>query len=181
MVAEVASTVNEVLLTKYLLKTEKDPKRRAYVLNHFLEGFRTTLFRQTLFAEFERKAHELDAAGTPLTAATLNQVYHDLVALYYDGAIIDPDIDPEWSYIPHFYRGFYVYQYATGFSSAVAIADRILATGDASGYLKFLTTGGSDYPLNELKIAGVDLTKPDTVKNALKVFADTVDELEKLL
>ncbi len=155
MVAEVASTVNEVLLTKYLLKTETDPKRRAYVLNHFLEGFRTTLFRQT--------------------------VYHDLVALYYDGAGIDPDIDPEWSYIPHFYRGFYVYQYATGFSSAVAIADRILATGDASGYLKFLTTGGSDYPLNELKIAGVDLTKPDTVKNALKVFSDTVDELEKLL
>ena len=181
MVAEVASTVNEVLLTKYLLKTEKDPKRRAYVLNHFLEGFRTTLFRQTLFAEFERKAHELAAAGTPLTASTLNQVYHDLVALYYDGAEIDPDIDPEWSYIPHFYRGFYVYQYATGFSSAVAIADRILTTGDASGYLKFLTTGGSDYPLNELKIAGVDLTKPDTVKNALKVFAETVDELEKLL
>ena len=115
------------------------------------------------------------------------------MALYYDGAGIDPDIDPEWSYIPHFYRGFYVYQYATGFSSAVAIADRILATGDASGYLKFLTTGGSDYPLNELntggsdyplnelKIAGVDLTKPDTVKNALKVFSDTVDELEKLL
>ena len=181
MVAEVASTVNEVLLTKYLLKTETDPKRRAYVLNHFLEGFRTTLFRQTLFAEFERKAHELAAAGTPLTASTLNQVYHDLVALYYDGAGIDPDIDPEWSYIPHFYRGFYVYQYATGFSSAVAIADRILTTGDASGYLKFLTTGGSDYPLNELKIAGVDLTKPDTVKNALKVFEDTVDELEKLL
>ncbi len=178
---EVASTVNEVLLTKYLLKTETDPKRRAYVLNHFLEGFRTTLFRQTLFAEFERKAHELAAAGTPLTASTLNKVYHDLVALYYDGAGIDPDIDPEWSYIPHFYRGFYVYQYATGFSSAVAIADRILATGDASGYLKFLTTGGSDYPLNELKIAGVDLTKPDTVKNALKVFSDTVDELEKLL
>ena len=181
MVAEVASTVNEVLLTKYLLKTETDPRRRAYVLNHFLEGFRTTLFRQTLFAEFERKAHELDAAGTPLTAATLNQVYHDLVALYYDGAVTDTDIDPEWSYIPHFYRAFYVYQYATGFSSAVAIADRILATGDASGYLKFLPTGGSDYPLNELKIAGVDLTKPDTVKNALKVFADTVDELAKLL
>ena len=181
MVAEVASTVNEVLLTKYLLKTETDKRRRAYVLNHFLEGFRTTIFRQTLFAEFERKVHELAAAGTPLTAATLNQVYHELVALYYDGAKADPDIDPEWSYIPHFYRGFYVYQYATGFSSAVAIADRILTTGDASGYLKFLTTGGSDYPLNELKIAGVDLTKPDTVKNALKVFAETVDELEKLL
>ncbi len=181
MVAEVASTVNEVLLTKYLLKTETDKKRRAYVLNHFLEGFRTTLFRQTLFAEFERKVHEMAAAGTPLTADTLNKVYHDLVALYYDGADVDEAIDAEWSFIPHFYRGFYVYQYATGFSSAVAIADSILSTGDASGYLKFLTTGGSDYPLNELQIAGVDLTKPDTVKNALKVFADTVDEMEKLL
>ena len=181
MVAEVASTVNEVLLTKYLLKTETDPKRRAFVLNHFLEGFRTTLFRQTLFAEFERKAHELAASGTPLTASALNSVYHDLVALYYEGAGIDPDIDPEWSYIPHFYRNFYVYQYATGFSSAVAIADRILSTGDASGYLRFLTTGGSDYPLNELRIAGVDLTSPDTVRNALRVFSDTVDELDRLL
>ena len=181
MVAEVASTVNEVLLTKYLLKIETDPKRRAFVLNHFLEGFRTTLFRQTLFAEFERKAHELAASGTPLTASALNSVYHDLVALYYEGAGIDPDIDPEWSYIPHFYRNFYVYQYATGFSSAVAIADRILSTGDASGYLRFLTTGGSDYPLNELRIAGVDLTSPDTVRNALRVFSDTVDELDRLL
>ena len=181
MVAEVASTVNEVLLTKYLLKTETDPKRRAYVLNHFLEGFRTTLYRQTLFAEFERKAHDLYAAGTPLTAATLNSVYHDLEALYYDGIGIDPDIDPEWSYIPHFYRAFYVYQYATGFSSAVAIADHILTTGDASGYLKFLTTGGSDYPLEELKIAGIDLTKPDTVRSALRVFDETIDELSALL
>ena len=181
MVAEVASTVNEVLLTKYLLKTETDEKRRAYVLNHFLEGFRTTLYRQTLFAEFERKAHELYAAGQPLTAATLNQVYHDLEATYYDGIGIDPDIDPEWSYIPHFYRAFYVYQYATDFSSAVAIADHILTTGDASGYLKFLTTGGSDYPLEELKIAGIDLTKPDTVRSALRVFDETIDELEKLL
>ena len=181
MVAEVASTVNEVLLTKYLMKTETDPKRRAFVLNHFLEGFRTTLFRQTLFAEFERKAHELAAAGTPLTASALNKVYHDLVALYYEGAGIDPDIDPEWSYIPHFYRNFYVYQYATGFSSAVAIADSILSTGDASGYLRFLATGGSDYPLNELRIAGVDLTSPETVKNALRVFSDTVDELDRLL
>ena len=181
MVAEVASTVNEVLLTKYLLKTETDKKRRAYILNHFLEGFRTTLYRQTLFAEFERKAHDLYAAGTPLTAATLNRVYHELEATYYNGIGIDPDIDPEWSFIPHFYRAFYVYQYATGFSSAVAIAERILTTGDASGYLKFLTTGGSDYPLEELKIAGVDLTKPDTVRSALRVFDETIDELEKLL
>ena len=181
MVAEVASTVNEVLLTKYLLKTETDEKRRAYILNHFLESFRTTLYRQTLFAEFERKAHDLYAAGQPLTATSLNKVYHDLEATYYDGIGIDADIDPEWSYIPHFYRAFYVYQYATGFSSAVAIAEHILTTGDASGYLKFLTTGGSDYPLEELKIAGVDLTKPDTVRSALRVFDETIDELAKIL
>lgn len=181
MVAEVASTVNEVLLTKYLLKTETDPKRRAYILNHFLESFRTTIYRQTLFAEFERKVHELYAAGQPLTAAALDGVYHELEALYYDGIGIDKDIDPEWSFIPHFYRAFYVYQYATGFSSAVAIAEHILTTGDASGYRKFLTTGGSDYPLEELKLAGVDLTKPDTVASALRVFDETVDELSALL
>ena len=181
MVAEVASTVNEVLMTMYLLKTETNKKRRAYILNHFLEGFRTTLFRQTLFAEFERKAHELHAAGTPLTSQTLNKIYHDLVALYYEGAEIDEEIDTEWSFIPHFYTPFYVYQYATGFSSAVAIARHILETGDASEYLRFLSTGGSDYPLNELKIAGIDLTKPDTVKSALEVFANTVKEFEALL
>lgn len=181
MVAEVASTVNEVLMTMYLLKTETDKKRRAYILNHFLEGFRTTLFRQTLFAEFERKAHELHAAGTPLTSQTLNKIYHDLVTLYYEGAEIDEEIDTEWSFIPHFYTPFYVYQYATGFSSAVAIARHILETGDASEYLRFLSTGGSDYPLNELKIAGIDLTKPDTVKSALEVFANTVKEFEALL
>ena len=181
MVAEVASTVNEVLMTMYLLKTETDKKRRAYILNHFLEGFRTTLFSQTLFAEFERKAHELHAAGTPLTSQTLNKIYHDLVALYYEGAEIDEEIDTEWSFIPHFYTPFYVYQYATGFSSAVAIARHILETGDASEYLRFLSTGGSDYPLNELKIAGIDLTKPDTVKSALEVFANTVKEFEALL
>ena len=180
-VAEVASTVNEVLLTKYLLVTETDPRRRAYVLNHFLEGFRTTVFRQTLFAEFERQAHDLDQAGTPLTAEGLNKIYHDLNALYYDGAVVNPLQDVEWARIPHFYRAFYVYQYATGFCSAVAIADHILKTGDASDYLKFLSTGGSDYPLNELKIAGVDLTKPDTVQSAMKVFAETVSELEALL
>ena len=181
MVAEVASTVNEVLLSQYLLRTETDPRRRAYVLNRFLEGFRTTLFRQTLFAEFERKAHDMDLQGQPLTAAGLSQVYHDLNALYYDGCVTDDYGDIEWARIPHFYRSFYVYQYATGFSSAVAIARNILETGDASGYLRFLTTGGSDYPLEELKIAGVDLTKPDTVKNALKVFADSVTEFETIL
>ena len=159
LVAEVASTVNEVLLTKHLLKTETDKKRRAYILNHFLEGFRTTVFRQTLFAEFERKAHEMEQAGEPLTAQSLNKVYRDLNELYYEGAVVNDLMEIEWARIPHFYNAFYVYQYATGFSSAVAIANRILTTGDPSDYLRFLTLGGSDYPLAELKVAGVDLTK----------------------
>lgn len=181
LVAEVASTVNEVLLTKYLLKTETDPKKRAYLLNHLLESFRTTVFRQTLFAEFERKAHEMYQGGEPLTAQTLSKVYRELNQLYYQGAEVNPLQDVEWARIPHFYSSFYVYQYATGFCSAVAIADGIYETGDPSNYLKFLTTGGSDYPLEELKIAGVDLTKPDVVDRALKVFDETLTELTALL
>ena len=181
MVAEVASTVNEVLLTKYLLSVETDKKRRAYILNNFLESFRTTIFRQTLFAEFERIAHDMYMKGTPLTAKTLSEAYQKLNELYYEGAEVGELHKFEWALIPHFYNAFYVYQYATGFSSAVAIADHIYETGDASDYLAFLKTGGSDYPLNELKIAGVDLTKPDTVKNAMKVFADCLDEFETLL
>ncbi len=181
LVAEVASTVNEVLLTKYLLARETEPSRRAYILNHFLEGFRTTVFRQTLFAEFERKAHEMYAKGTPLTATNLSNLYGELEATYYAGAEMRDTIKVEWSYIPHFYRAFYVYQYATGFSSAVAIADKILSTGDASDYRRFLTLGGSDYPLEELKVAGVDLTSPETVRSALRVFGETITELSDLL
>ena len=181
MVAEVASTVNEVLLSKYLLKTETDPKKRAYILNHFLEGFRTTVFRQTLFAEFERQAHDAEMNGTPLTAETLNGIYRKLNELYYEGAVINELQDIEWARIPHFYNAFYVYKYATGFSSAVAIADRILNHNGAADYLRFLSTGGSDYPLEELKIAGVDLTKPDAVAGALKEFDNALTELENLL
>ena len=181
MVAEVASTVNEVLLTKYLLKTETDPRRRAYILNHFLEGFRTTVFRQTLFAEFEKQAHDAEMSGTPLTAEVLNGIYRKLNELYYDGAVVNELQDIEWARIPHFYNAFYVYKYATGFCSAVAIADRILNHGGTEDYLKFLSTGGSDYPLEELKIAGVDLTRPDTVRNALREFDAALAELEQLL
>lgn len=181
LVAEVASTCNEVLLTKYLLKTETDKKRRAYILNHFLEGFRTTVFRQTLFAEFEHKAHELEANGTPINAECLNKVYEDLVKLYYPEAEFCDTLKYEWAFIPHFYRAYYVYQYATGFSSAVAIASKILETGDASDYLKFLSMGGSDYPLNELKVAGIDLCSPDVVNNAMKVFNETIDQLDSLI
>lgn len=180
-VAEVASTVNEVLLTKYLLKTETDKNRRAYILNHFLEGFRTTVFRQTLFAEFERKAHELYKSGVPLTAQSLSSAYRELETTYYEGASVDELMDVEWAVIPHFYRNFYVYQYATGFCSAVAIAENILENGGADKYLEFLSTGGSDYPLEELKIVGIDLCKPDTVESAMKVFEKTVSEMEELM
>ncbi len=181
LVAEVASTCNEVLLTKYLLSTETDTKRRAYILNHFLEGFRTTVFRQTLFAEFEHKAHALEAAGTPINAECLNDVYEELVKQYYPEAEFRDTLKYEWAYIPHFYSAYYVYQYATGFSSAVAIASGIVESGDASHYLKFLTTGGSEYPLDELKIAGIDLTSPEVVENAMKVFDKTIDELDAIL
>ena len=179
--AEVASTCNEVLLTKYLLSKETDPRRRAYILNHFLEGFRTTVFRQTLFAEFEYRAHELEAKGTPLTAELLSSIYEELVKTYYPEAEFRDVIKYEWAYIPHFYRAFYVYQYATGFSSAVAIATNILETGDPSNYLEFLSSGGSDYPINELKIAGVDLSSPEVVENAMRVFDETIDELAQLI
>ena len=180
-VAEVASTVNEVLLTRHLLKAETDPARRAMILNHFLEGFRTTIFRQTLFAEFERDAHALYQSGTPLTAEALNMLYHGLNARYYAGCEINDFCDVEWARIPHFYSAFYVYQYATGFSSAVAIADHILETGDASDYLRFLSAGGSDYPIEELKLAGVDLTTPRPIHDALRAFGDALDELKRLL
>ena len=181
LVAEVASTVNEVLLTKYLLHNELAPKRRAYILNHFLEGFRTTVFRQTLFAEFERRTHDLYQSGEPLTAETLCKVYRELNDLYYAGAVNNELQDVEWARVPHFYTAFYVYQYATGFCSAVAIAAQILESGDASRYLTFLRTGGSMYPIDELKLAGVDLTQPETVRRALAVFSDSLEEFEKLL
>ena len=181
LVAEVASTANEVLLTKYLLRNELDPKRRAYILNHFLEGFRTTVFRQTLFAEFERRTHDLYQSGEPLTAETLCKVYRELNDLYYAGAVNNELQDVEWARVPHFYTAFYVYQYATGFCSAVAIAAQILESGDASRYLTFLRTGGSMYSIDELKLAGVDLTQPETVRRALAVFSDSLEEFEKLL
>ena len=180
-VAEVASTVNEVLLTRYLLAKEQNPRKRAYILNHLLEGFRTTVFRQTLFAEFEMKAHALYEQGQPLTAQTLCGIYHDLNTTYYPAAQGSEYTDTEWARIPHFYTAFYVYQYATGFCSAVAIADRILNHDGAKDYLKFLTTGGSMYPIDELKIAGVDLTDPQPIRSAMQVFTDTVDEFTKLM
>jgi len=180
-VAEVASTTNEVLMTLHLLETVKDKATRAYILNDLLESFRTTMFRQTLFAEFEYIAHTKAQNGEALTAGTLNGIYHDLISKYYDGIGIPDIMSYEWAYIPHFYTSFYVYQYATGFASACAIAKHIKETGDTAGYLKFLSLGGSCDPIDALKVAGVDLTKPDAVNDALKLFKDTVAELTELV
>lgn len=180
-VAEVASTVNEVLLTRYLLSVETDPDKRAYILNHLLDGFRSTVFRQTLFAEFEKRAHEMYEAGGSLTAQSLNDLFREMNQTYYPNAAGTEITDMEWARIPHFYNAFYVYQYATGFCSAVAIADRILNENGAADYLKFLSTGCSMYPIDELKIAGVDLTTTEPIERALRVFESTLDEFEKLI
>ncbi|MEE1199921.1 MAG: oligoendopeptidase F [Christensenellales bacterium] len=181
-VAEVASTVNEVLMTRHLLKVQKDPSRRAYVLNQFLDGFRATVFRQTLFAEFEKKTHEMEEEGIPLTARALTELYHSLNKKYYSVCGQDGEfMDVEWARIPHFYSAFYVYQYATGFCSAVRLVDRILNENGREDYLKFLSAGGSDYPMNVLRAAGVDLLRPETLEESIFRFQEAVEELEQLL
>ena len=182
--AEVASTVNESLLIKHLLATEKDENMRKYLLNYYIEEFRTTLFRQTMFAEFELLAHEEIEKGGVLTAGWLNDTYNKLNDLYFGPAMEDDGyIKYEWSRIPHFYRGFYVYQYATGYSAATAISAKILEEGETAreNYIKFLKSGSSDYPVELLKIAGVDMASPQPVKMAMETFKNLVDELEKML
>lgn len=181
MVAEVASTVNEVLMMKHLLKKETDRTRRAYLLNQFVEQFRTTCFRQTMFAEFEMKAHRMLESGEPLTVESLSEVYRALNEKYYPGVVCDDNIAIEWMRIPHFYRAFYVYQYATGICTAVALATDILEHGALDRYLTFLSSGGSDYPINLLKNAGVDLTDKRSILSSLDVFEDCVRELAELL
>ncbi|TCO63866.1 oligoendopeptidase F [Caldanaerobacter subterraneus] len=182
-VAEVASTCNEAILMDYLLKNSKDEKERLYVLNHFLEEFRGTVFRQVMFAEFEKLIHEMAERGEPLTAEVLNEKYYELNKLYYgDDIVVDEKISYEWARIPHFYRNFYVYKYATGFSAAIAISQMILNEGEKAveRYKEFLKSGSSDYPLNLLKRAGVDLTTPKPVNDALDVFEKLLDEFEKI-
>ena len=183
-VAEVASTVNEVLLLKHLLNSTNDKNMRAFLLNHFLDQFRTTVFRQTMFAEFEKRVHTLCEEGEALTVNVLNGIYGELNKLYY-GESVDTDkfIETEWSRIPHFYRAFYVYQYATGFASAVRIADMILTEGAPAveRYKRFLSSGGSDFPVELLKITGVDLSKPDTVKAAMETFESVLNEFEGMV
>jgi oligoendopeptidase F len=182
ILAEVASTCNEAILMDYLLKNSVDKKERLYLLNHFLEEFRTTVFRQVMFAEFEKIIHEMAEGGEALTAEVLNQKYYELNRLYYGNEmVIDEGISYEWARIPHFYRSFYVYKYATGFSSAIAISQMIMNEGQTAveRYKEFLKSGSSDYPLNILRKAGVDLTVPKPIDDALDVFEKLLDEFEK--
>ncbi|WP_265456184.1 oligoendopeptidase F [Enterococcus sp. HY326] len=182
--AEIASTTNENILTEYLLETETDPKIRAYILNHYLDGFKGTIFRQTQFAEFEHFMHEEDAKGTPLTAEYLSESYGELNSKYYGPDVTeDPEIKFEWSRIPHFYYNYYVYQYATGFSAASALAQKIVdqEPGALDHYLNYLKSGSSDFPIEVMKRAGVDMTKADYIRDAMKVFETRLTELEELV
>ncbi|WP_306053864.1 oligoendopeptidase F [Natronococcus wangiae] len=182
-VAEVASTVNEALLTNHLLETVEDPEFRKHVLNEFLERVRSTLYRQTLFAEFEHEAHRLEEEGEPLTADRLDELYHGLKADYYNPAVVDDRIAREWMRIPHFYRAFYVYQYSTGISAALAIVDNIVEEGDsaAEDYLSFLRRGSREYPLELLRIAGVDMSSSEPIDRALATYGERLEEMEDLV
>jgi len=183
-VAEVASTLNESLVMNHLLKTTDDKTKKMYLLNYFMEQFRTTVYRQTMFAEFEKIIHEKAEAGEALTAELLCSTYRDLNIRYYGpDMVVDDYIDMEWARIPHFYTSFYVYKYATGFSAAVSISQQILNEGQSAvdRYLKFLKSGGSDYPIELLKIANVDMSTTEPVNNALKLFGSLLDQMEELL
>ena len=183
-VAEVASTLNEILLTHHLLNNLEDDQQKAYVLNYYLEQFRGTVYRQTMFAEFERIVHGMAESGEPLTVESLSDVYYKLNLKYYGpDMVVDDEIALEWARIPHFYSSFYVYKYATGFAAAAALAQRILDEGQTAvdRYLNFLSRGGSDYPIELLKDAGVDMTSPEPVNQALKTFSNLLDRMEKLL
>ncbi len=182
-VAEIASTTNENILTEYFLDHIRAPKMRAFILNHYLDSFKGTLFRQAQFAEFEQFIHEADAKGEALTAAKLNKFYGQLNQRYYGDAVVPGgDITKEWSRIPHFYYNFYVYQYATGFAAATALANKIVhgSDQDRQAYLSFLKAGSSAYPLTIMKRAGVDMTKPDYLEAAFATFARRLDEFAAL-
>jgi oligoendopeptidase F len=181
-IAEIASTVNETLLTDYLLETVEDERLRRHILNEYLERFRSTLFRQTMFAEFEQRAHERSQAGEPLTADALDDLYYDLKGDYYEPAVLDDRIAREWMRIPHFYRSFYVFQYSTGICAAVALVDAIEEEGDtaAERYREFLSRGSRDYPLELLRDAGVDMTDSDPIERAMDVYGSYLDEFASL-
>jgi oligoendopeptidase F len=180
--AEVASTFNECLLTDYLLKTTSDPKFRAYILCREIDDMRSTIYRQTMFAEFEKITHAKEEAGEPITLDVFREVYRGLLSNYFGpGFVIDSELELECLRIPHFYYSFYVYKYATGLSAAVALASQVLATGDAASYLGFLKSGGSEFPIPTLQKAGVDMSTPAPIDSALKHFGKRVEELEALL
>ena len=182
-VAEVASTTNEVLLMEYMLKNAKDNKERAYLLNHYMDSFKGTIYRQTMFAEFEKTSNEIAESGEPLTHENLTKLYLELNKKYYgEDMVSDELIGYEWMRIPHFYYNFYVYQYATGYSAAVAIAHRILKEGDSAvkDYMKFLHSGCTDDPVSLLKIAGVDMATKEPINSALEVFDRVIGEMEGL-
>lgn len=184
-VAEVASTCNEALLNDYMLKTIDDEQKRLYLLNHYLEGFRGTVFRQTMFAEFEHMIHQKAQNNEALTADSLTKDYYELNKKYFgeEDIMIDEEIGLEWSRIPHFYYNYYVYQYATGFSAATALSKQILEEGQPAvdRYIDFLKSGSSDYPIEVLKKAGVDMTSAKPIQEALKVFEEKLNEMEALL
>lgn len=183
-VAEVASTCNEALLMQYLLKNTEDKKQRAYLINYFLEQFRTTLYRQTMFAEFELKINEMAAAGESLTAEGLNELYGELNKLYFgDGIVLDDEIKLEWARIPHFYYDYYVYQYATGYSAAIALSQRILKYGEPAvkDYIGFLKGGCSTDPISLLKGAGVDMATTQPINEALSMFGELIKEMEEAM
>ena len=180
--AEIASTVNEVLLNKYMYENSKEENEKLFFLNNLLETIRTTLYRQTMFAEFEKITHEKEQNNEVLTSEELNSIYYDLNKKYFSNCIVDEEISLEWARIPHFYTSFYVYKYATGISVALSIVSDILSNKkDAlDNYLLFLRSGGNDYPLNILKKCGIDIVNDDTIDKALKVFDDTLDEFIKV-
>jgi len=182
-VAEVASTVNETLLTHHLLETVEDDELRMHVLDEYLERFRATLFRQTMFADFELRIHEIAEDDGALTPDRFDELYRDAKAEFYEPAVLDDHIAREWMRIPHFYYGYYVYQYATGISAAVAIVDRILGDGEdaAADYREALALGGSEYPMDVLRTAGVDMTSSRPIESALTVYDDYLDRMAELL
>lgn len=183
-VAEVASICNECVMMRYLLQTMTEKKAQAYLLNHFLEQFRTTCFRQTMFAEFEKISHEMAQEGAPLTKESLSEKYYELNREYYgESCVVDPEIAAEWMRIPHFYRAFYVYVYATGLCAAVALSDKILTEGKKAvmDYRKFLSAGCSVPPIEALKLAGIDMSSPEPIRNAMRVFNETVKRMKEVL
>ncbi|WP_340026809.1 oligoendopeptidase F [Paenibacillus sp. FSL K6-1096] len=181
--AEVASTTNEALLMDYLLKKSTDPKEKMYLLTYYADQFRTTVFRQTMFAEFEKIIHQRAEDGEALTPQDLSAIYYDLNVKYYGkDMVVDKDIEMEWARIPHFYNSFYVYKYATGFSAATSFSKQILEEGKPAvdRYLGFLKSGGSDYSINILAKAGVDMSSPEPIREAMSVFENVIEQMEQL-